>query len=580
MNNQKSAINNQQSVMPRFDRDLLLVAAVASSVSLLSFFCYFQRGEILLYGDAVAHINIARRVFDSQTPGLLQLGTVWLPLPHLLMIPLLLSNWMWRSGVGGSIPSMIAYVVGVVGIFRFTRGLLEDDGCKRSVARGGACLAAVVYGANPNLIYLQTTAMTEALYVALFIWAVVFFAEFLVQEYRGRAGRQTGSETRSHTLYRCALCLAGAELTRYDGWFLAAVVGATVVWMLVRRWGDRAFRRMAVKFLVGIAAAPMFWLGYNGAVYGDPLEFANGPYSTKAIEQRTAQPGYPAHPGAGNVVTAGSYFLKSAELNMAEGNWGRIWIVVALAGLVLVRIKLRTRGAVLLLWVPLAFYALSIAYGGVPVFLPAWWPHTWYNLRYGLQFLPLFAVSAALVVPAIAVPKGASEKGRPAPSLKRWPDTKLQMLAVSAVVVVAGLSYFSVWTAQPLCFKEAWVNSRTKLALESSVASSIGMLPPNSHYLMYLGDHVGVFQQAGVPLRQVINEGNHRPWKKPSDSEGLWERALAAPARYADFVIAYDGDAVDQAVEKRSLTLVTEIRILGQPRARIYAARSGLNQSR
>ncbi|MBI3645046.1 MAG: hypothetical protein HY233_03665 [Acidobacteriales bacterium] len=552
-------------------------------MSLLSFFYYFQRGEILLYGDAVAHINIARRVLDSQTPGLLQLGTVWLPLPHLLMIPLLFSDWMWRSGVGGSIPSMIAYVLGVVGIFRFTRGLLEDDGCKRAVARAGAGLAAVVYGANPNLIYLQTTAMTEVLYLALFIWAVVFFAEFLVEESRGPSVRLTGSETRSHTLYRCALCVAGAELTRYDGWFLAVVVGATVVWMLVRRWSDRAFRRVAVKFLVGIVAAPMFWLGYNGAVYGNPLEFANGPYSAKAIEQRTASPGYPAHPGAGSVVTAGSYFLKSAELNMAEGNWGRIWIVVALAGLVLVRIKLRSRGAVLLLWVPIVFYALSIAYGGVPLFLPAWWPYTWYNLRYGLQLLPLFAVSAALVVSALSArsaPEGASEKGRPASSRKRWPDTKLQMLAVGAVVVVAGLNYFSVWRAQPLCFKEAWVNSRTKLALESSVAQTVTTLPRNSQYLMYLGDHVGVFQQAGVPLRRVINEGNHRPWKKPSDSEGLWERALADPARHVDFVIAYDGDAVDQAVEKSSLTLVTEIHILGQPRARIYAARSGLNQSR
>ena len=95
-------------------------------ISLLSFLYYFQRGEILLYGDAVAHINIARRVFDSQTPGLLQLGTVWLPLPHLLMIPFLLSDWMWQSGVGGSIPSMIAYVLGAVGIFRLTRRVLRS----------------------------------------------------------------------------------------------------------------------------------------------------------------------------------------------------------------------------------------------------------------------------------------------------------------------------------------------------------------------------------------------------------------------------------------------------------------------
>ena len=70
-----------------------------------------RHGEVLLYGDAVAHINIARRVFDSKTPGLLQLGTVWLPLPHLLMFPFIISNEMWQSGSGGSIPSMAAYRV-------------------------------------------------------------------------------------------------------------------------------------------------------------------------------------------------------------------------------------------------------------------------------------------------------------------------------------------------------------------------------------------------------------------------------------------------------------------------------------
>src|SRR5271167_2653628 len=109
------------------DRATTHVAGIPALVSLLSFFYYFRHNDLLLYGDAVAHINIARRVFDSQTPGLLQLGTVWLPLPHLVMIPFILSKAMWQNGVGGSIPSMIAYVFGVVGIFRLVSGLLDAD---------------------------------------------------------------------------------------------------------------------------------------------------------------------------------------------------------------------------------------------------------------------------------------------------------------------------------------------------------------------------------------------------------------------------------------------------------------------
>src|SRR5215471_609987 len=99
-------------------RDYLLLAGIATAISVGALiFCYHQ-GAILLYGDAVAHINIARRVFDSRTPTLLGLGTVWLPLPHLLDIPFIVNDRMWQSGLGASVPSMLAYLVGTLGVFR------------------------------------------------------------------------------------------------------------------------------------------------------------------------------------------------------------------------------------------------------------------------------------------------------------------------------------------------------------------------------------------------------------------------------------------------------------------------------
>ena len=553
----------------RPDRDILLLSSAATAVSLLSLLYYFQRGEILLYGDAIAHINIARRVFDSQTPGLLQLGTVWLPLPHLLMIPFVWSDWLWRSGIGGSIPSMVAYVFGVIGIYRLARGVLAGDERTQSLARVGAWSAALVYGANANLLYLQTTAMTEAVYLAFFVWGVTYFWEWIRKPV---ATGGTGEHEGSARLWKCAACLAGAELTRYDGWFLATVVGAVVAIMALRHWSDGQFRRAAAKFLVAIAAAPILWLGYNAAVYGDPLEFARGPYSAKAIEQKTAKPGYPAHPGSGNLLVAGSFFMKSAELNMAPGNWGRIWVAVVLGAAILLVITIRAAGVVfLLLGTPLIFYALSIAYGGVPLFLPTWWPHTWYNIRYGQQFLPLFAVSLALMMALSSeIPHVAS----------RYSTQRLKVVTGCAVIVIVGACYLAVWHAQPLCFTEAWVNSRTKLVLEASVARVVSRMPLNSKYLMYVGDHVGAFQQAGIPLRQVINEGNHRPWVRPEDPEGLWERALANPAAFVDFVIAFDGDALDERIDKQRLKLIAEIHTTGQPHAKIYEARAALNQSR
>src|SRR5258708_1250918 len=131
-----------------------LVTLVSAAVSLFSFLYFFKRGEILLYGDAVAHINIARRVVDSLTPGPLQLGPVWLPLPHLIIIPFVLSDWAWTTGIAGSVGSMVAYVLGAVGIFRLV---------SKIASRPAAWLAAAIYVFNPNLIYMQATAMTESI---------------------------------------------------------------------------------------------------------------------------------------------------------------------------------------------------------------------------------------------------------------------------------------------------------------------------------------------------------------------------------------------------------------------------------
>ena len=540
----------------RWDGEIRLLGVATAFLALIAFRIYLAHGWILLYGDAVAHINIARRVFDSRTPGLLQLGTVWLPLPHLLMVPFLLSSEAWQSGMGGSIPSMISYIFSVIGIYRLVRGSLSGPAEPRLDARLTALMAAGMVALNPNLIYLQTTAMTEPLYLALFIWAVVFFAEFT----QALITRDSDlDEEAASSLRKCAFCLAGAELTRYDGWFAAAVMVIAGALVVFRDRRNRDLRGAIAKFALTVAVVPALWLAYNGLVYRNPLEFANGPYSARAIEQRSARPGYPPHPGSNNLLAGGQYFIKSAEDNVSQGNLQRVWIAIAILGSGLVILFERNLSPLLLLWIPLPFYVFSIAYGGVPIFVPEWWPFSYYNVRYGIELLPALAVFFSIPVQFVA------EFARPVQSRIA--------IAVLAVTVVFG-SYWLVWKAQPVSFREAWVNSRSRIALESELAENLKKLPGDATFLMYLGDHVGALQRAGIPLSRVIQEGNHRTWKQPADPEGLWERALANPRAMADFSIAVDDDPVAQAAHENKLTAIAVIQTPGQPRATIYAARA------
>jgi hypothetical protein len=323
--------------------------------------------------------------------------------------------------------------------------------------------------------------------------------------------------------------------------------------MLKRK--EQILRRSVAKFVLIAAAAPVLWLAYNAIVYRNPLEFANGPYSARAIEQKGTSAGVPAHPGSRDLPVVFSYFLKSAELNIAEGNWQKLWVAMLLAGTAGILILELRMWPLLLLWLPIAFYMLSIAYGGVPIYLPTWWPFSFYNVRYGLQLLPLFSVTTALTTFF----------------LLRFAPRKIARTAVaSAALILVAASYATVWRAQPVCFREAWINSRARIALETELASNLKKLPHDSSLLMYMGDHVGALEQAGIPLRRTINEGNHRPWKSPVDSEGLWERALANPSQYVDFVVALDGDPVALALRKQGLSSMLVIRTAGQPSATIY----------
>ncbi len=516
-----------------------LVAVLAACLSLAAFLYYFRQDALLLYGDAVAHLHIARRVIDGRYPGPFQLGTVWLPLPHILLLPFVAVDWMWRTGIAGAVVSMASYVLGTAGVFRLVRGAVAPEPAASRVA---PWLAAAVFAMNPNLLYLQTTAMTEPLYLALFLWTVVFLAEFAQQAHQGdaRAG---------NSLERAAIALSAAMLTRYDGWFLAAACGLIVLWVMwkLRSTAPAALKKSFRNFLLLTALTPALWLAYNFGQYGNPLEFVTGPYSTRAIEQRSAG-GHPFHPGAGSLPVAALYFSKAAQLNLGPGRAAQGLMLAAAMGALLC--WWRRRGALsLLLWLPLAFYTLSVAYGGVQIFVPVWWPFSYNNPRYGIELLPAVAVGAGLLA--------ANFRGR------------LAHVVAAGVALLALVSYGGSWRAVPVSLREAQVNAVTRVQFETKLAVELRKLPPGSILLMYCGDHPGALQQAGIPLRRVIHEGN-RAIAEGEYSE--WERALEAPGEYADYLVAIAGDpvAMSAARNPRRLQEVAAVESPGQPRAVLY----------
>jgi hypothetical protein len=539
------------------------VAAIAS-ISALVF--YYRQDAILLYGDAVAHINIARRVFDSRWPGPGQLGTVWLPLPHILILPFVISKAAWQSGLGGSIPSMVAYVAAVVGVYRLVRRGLVSIGAHLGRARLAAIFGAVVLGANPNLLYMQSTAMNEPLFIAFVIWATVYLASF-ARAMRSSAVQTEDARHAGRSLRLCGVMLMCAMLCRYDGWFMAAWFGVAALGIIVRGGplvNQSAYgagvRKAFFAFVVLLAIAPSFWLAWNKFYFDNALEWMNGPYSAQAIMERSMRRGQPPHPGYQDVKTATVYYVKCAKLNLAGNNlgWGgarygwpkRIedaWPVLAVAGTVALLVFAPALWPLLLLWVPLLFYALSIAYGGVPIFMPVWWPFSYYNVRYGLQVLPAVAVFGAIAVYFIS-----SVTGR----------KSVAVLVALAAFGFVGVSYRSVWRSGPVCLHEARENSRVRIGLEHRVGDALKRLPPESTMLMQIGYYVGVLQRAGIPLKRTINESDYV----------VWYGALADPANRVHYLVAADDDDVARTARRHAgdFKQILTFEAPGQPTVTIY----------
>ena len=79
---------------------------------------------------------------------------------------------------------------------------------------------------------------------------------------------------------------------------------------------------------------------------------------------------------------------------------------------------------------------------------------------------------------------------------------------------------------------------------------------------MTISDHVGALQQAGIPLKQTINETDY-------DS---FHNALRSPATHAAYIIALPNDEVSKAIAQHPEDL-TELVVLctsGQSCARVY----------
>lgn len=535
-----------EAVTPAVRSEVYPFVAAGVVLGFFALLACYSKGYLLLYGDAVAHLGIARRIIDSHYPGLAQLGGVWLPLPHLLMLPFIGNMQMWQTGFAAVPMSMLSFALSVAGIWRLARRLMRPR---------WALFATTFYALNPNLLYLATTAMTEALFLALLVWTVVAATETVAALRAGRAYSAASGMIAAGGL------VLGQVMTRYDGWVIGAVVWCWIAWELWRS-GAELRRRLLTPFIVFTLlclAGPIFWFWYNAHFKGDWLDFVRGPYSAAAIERKTAPAGQ-HYRGWHNPVWALVFYTRTAQLDAAAWETGFILMLASLYAAWLqwkrradAAVRTRAESGLWLLWLPLPFYVYSVAYGSVPIFIPQLWPHSYYNARYGMEMLPALAIYGALAAERLDLWFRVQTAGWARVAARFWQPVAMMLCVANCIGMMYGI---------PLVLKEGIVNASTRIPFERSVATTIDEIPPGIPILMSTTAHVGILQTAGRPLKSVISE----------DDQIAWQQALADPAQHAAIVIAMAGDPVANAVaaHPEGLKELEVICTTGQACAKIY----------
>ena len=475
-------------------RTLLGTIALAAAVggSLVAWH-YHAAGLTLSHYDARGHLVVARRIADSITPGWQQVGAVWLPLPHLLNALPVQIDVLYRTGASAVAMSVASFVVTSCAIAWIIWLLTESP--------GAAVAGTAVFAFNPNVLYLQSTPMTEPLLLALMTAGVALLMHHL--DGPGGAGAAE-RPTRKPSTAAIGWVFALACLTRYEAWPVtgSALVGA--VWARWRQdWSSRAIAKEVGGLALYPAVAIVGFSAFSRVVVGE--WFVSGGFFT------------PENKAVGLPLTA-----------IAEIAWGtRVLSGPLLLGAGLVGLAAITAVGLVSRRRPHVVIALALA---TTMAVP------WVAFVKGHPFRIRYMVPL-IVAEAIGAGVAAGYLRR-----VRW----ARALAIVAVLTSLAVELHPLDPAAPMVVEAQW--DRPNAPVRAEVTACLGQREPGSKIMASMGSLGHYMQEAsrsGLAIRDFLHEGNG----------DIWLAALDGPRPFAEWLLieekAEGGDMLAHIARER-----------------------------
>lgn len=511
MNNLSLSLNFNQNTIENFinflkKNNLFIITSILVIISIISFLIYFSNGLGIAYNDARSHLNIGRRVVEGLKPGAAQLGSVWLPLPHVLMVPTIWNDFMWHSGLSGALVSMLSFIATGMIIYSFLK--------KLGVGVIGRVFGVAVFATNLNILYLQSTAMTELLLIASMTAAVY---ELMLWH----------KEDKILNLIKASFYIMLSTLIRYDGWFLFLFACGLIIYHVFKKNYSGSIRQMITKgyrntegvfilFCTLGAFGIFLWLLWNQLIFKDALYFAFGPYSARAQQTQLE--------AAGNLATKHNIYLSTQHyLYALIYNSGLFASTLGLIGAIILwtdkKIKSSVKIASTALTVPFIFNVLALYLGHSVLFIQGISGNTWFNVRYGVTMVPSIAIFLGFMADRIK---------------------NLRAVIIGLFIFV---TVFQFTSQDAVTIDDARVGSSQKNVSEVSGWLNENAKDKEGFILISAASHDAIIFSSGLPMSKYIHEGTGK----------YWESATTNPDRWARWIIMRthdDNDSTYKAVSK------------------------------
>jgi hypothetical protein len=459
-----------------FNKQFLVVVGILSMISIIAFVTYLHNHLGLSYNDARSHLDIGRRVVEGLKPGLAQLGSVWLPLPHILMIPTVWNDFMWHSGLSGALQSMISYVATGAIIFYYLK--------KVGVGLLGRIVGVFIFATNLNILYMQSTAMTELLLIATMTAASFELLKWWTKD-------------DLLSLIYASFWIMAASLIRYDGWFLFLMATMLITLHTYKKLGFKAAEARFLFFSTVGAIGIALWFLWNLLIFKDPLYFIFGPYSAYAQQQQLAQ--------AGNLATKGNllFSLKVYLFALAYNSNTFILLLGAIGSIVFYfdkKIKPGVKLAATTLFAPLIFNILALYMGQSVLFIQGLSGNTWFNVRYGIVMMPAIAIFTGYLI---------------------YKSGKLKYVLIGLILMV---SFFAFVNQDAVTIDDARVGSSQKNVTEVSGWLAKNAANKPGFVLISAASHDAIIFSSGLPMSKFIHEGTGNYWLAATSDPSHWAR--------------------------------------------------------